>query len=83
MSNDLLISHITIALYRILSYFCKNRCNTDQRRLGGLFYEPCNKVNELDWAVALQQLIDLHITTLKKSNNSIRKLNPKSTAAVD
>ena len=43
--------------YIVLSW--QNRCNTDQRTIGGLFYELCDEVNELDWAVALQQLIEL------------------------
>ncbi|MEK5520648.1 hypothetical protein MKY81_02425 [Heyndrickxia sp. FSL W8-0423] len=37
----------------------QNRGNTDQRTIGVLFYELCDEVNELDWAVALQQLIEL------------------------
>jgi hypothetical protein len=41
----------------------QNRCNMDQRTLGGLFYELCDEVNELDRAVALQQLIELQEDT--------------------
>jgi BMFP domain-containing protein YqiC len=36
--------------------------------------DSCDEVSELDWAVALQQLIELLEDTLKKSNNKIQKL---------
>ncbi|MFK4170647.1 transposase, partial [Paenibacillus lautus] len=32
---------------------------TDARSFGGLFYLLCDEVGTLDWAVALQQLLDL------------------------
>ncbi|MDI3311487.1 MAG: hypothetical protein QJR05_08705 [Thermoanaerobacterium sp.] len=34
----------------------------------------CDKVNELDWAVALQQLIELLHDTLKNTNRMTKKL---------
>jgi hypothetical protein len=74
MSYDLLISHTTIVFSRYIVLSWQNRCNTDQRTLGGLFYELCDEVNELDWAVALQQLIELLEDTLKKTNKKIQKL---------
>src|ERR1700719_23434 len=74
MSYDLLISHTTIVFSRYIVLSWQNRCNTDQRTLGGLFYELCDEVNELDWAVALQQLIELLEDTLKKTSKRIQKL---------
>lgn len=74
LSYDLLISHTTIVFVRYIVLSWQNRCNTDQRTLGGLFYELCDEVSELDWAVALQQLIELLEDTLKKTNSKIRKL---------
>jgi hypothetical protein len=74
MSYDLLISHTTIVFSRYIVLSWQNRCNTDQRTLGGLFYELCDEINELDWAVALQQLIELLEDTLKKTNKKIHKL---------
>lgn len=74
MSYDLLISHTTIVFSRYIVLSWQNRCNTDQRTLGGLFYELCDEVNELDWAVALQQLIELLEDTLKKTNKKIQRL---------
>ena len=34
----------------------------------------CDEVNELDWAVAFQQLIELLQDTLKERNKKIQKL---------
>lgn len=47
---DGVISHIPIGFSRYIVLAWKNRCNTDERILGGLFYELCDEVNELDWA---------------------------------
>lgn len=74
MSYDILISHTTIVFSRYIVLSWQNRCNTDQRTLGGIFYELCDEVNELDWAVALQQLIELLEDTLKQTNKKITKL---------
>ncbi|MGG0716266.1 transposase [Robertmurraya massiliosenegalensis] len=74
MSYDLLISYTTIVFSRYIVLSWQNRCNTDQRTLGGLFYELCDEVNELDWAVSLQQLIELLEDTLKKTNKRVQKL---------
>ncbi len=74
MSYDLLISHTTIVFSRYIVLSWQNRCNTDQRTLGGFFYDLCDEVNELDWAVALQQLIELLEDTLKKSNKTVQNL---------
>lgn len=68
-SYDLLISHTTIVFTRNIVLSWQNRCHTDERTLGGLFYDLCDEVNELDWAVALQQLIEFLQDVLKKTNN--------------
>lgn len=52
----------------------QNRCSTDERTLGGMFYELCDEVNELDWAVALQQLIELLEDALDNTNKKFQKL---------
>jgi hypothetical protein len=72
MSYDLLISHTTIVFSRYIVLSWQNRCNIDQRTLGGIFYELCDEVNELDWAVALQQLIELLEDTLKQTNKKFK-----------
>jgi hypothetical protein len=73
-SYDLLISHTTIVFARYIILSWQNRSNTDLRTLGGLFYELCDEVSELDWVIALQQLIELLEDALKKTNKKINKL---------
>jgi len=72
-SFDLLISHTNIVFTRYIVLSWQNQCNTDDRTIGGLFYELCDEINELDWAVALQQLIELLQDTLKKINKMTKK----------
>ncbi|MCM3056584.1 IS4 family transposase, partial [Caldibacillus thermoamylovorans] len=67
-SYDALIAHTTIVFTRFIVLSWQNRCNTDERTIGGLFYELCDEVNELDWAVALQQLIELLQDVIKQTN---------------
>ncbi len=73
-SYDSLISHTTIVFARYIVLSWQNRCSTDQRTLGGMFYELCDEISDLDWAIALQQLIELLEDTLKKGNKKIQKL---------
>jgi hypothetical protein len=73
-SYDLLISHTTIVFTRYIVLSWQNRCHTDQRTLGGLFYDLCDEVTELDWAVALQHLIELLQDVLKKTNKQTQQL---------
>ena len=73
-SYDALISHTTIVFTRYIVLSWQNRCGKDDRTLGGMFYELCDEINELDWAVALQQLIELLEDTLKHTNKKIQKL---------
>jgi hypothetical protein len=58
-SYDLLISHTTIVFTRYILLSWQQRCNTDQRTLGGLFAQLADEINELDWAVALNSLLEL------------------------
>ena len=73
-SYDLLISHTTIVFSRFILLSWQNRCSMDDRTLGGMFYELCDEINELDWAVVLQQLIELLEDALQKTNKRIKKL---------
>jgi hypothetical protein len=73
-SYDLLISHTTIVFARYIVLSRQNRCHTDQRTIGGLFYELCDEINELDWAVALHQLMELFNGALKHIDHKIQKL---------
>ncbi|MGJ8579163.1 IS4 family transposase, partial [Heyndrickxia faecalis] len=40
----------------------------------GMFYELCDEIDDLDWAVALQQLVEILEDTLDKSNKKIQQL---------
>lgn len=73
-SFDLLISHTTIVFSRYILLSWQNRRNNDVRTLGGLFYELCDEIDELDWAVALQELIELLEDALNKTNQRFKKL---------
>ncbi len=73
-SYDALISHTTIVFTRYIVLSWQNRCSTDDRTLGGMFYELSDEINDLDWAVALQQLIVLLEDALKASNKKVQKL---------
>jgi hypothetical protein len=73
-SYDSLISHTTIVFARYIVLSWQNRCSTDQRTLGSMFYGLCDEISDLDWAIALQQLIELLEDTLKVSNKKIQKL---------
>jgi hypothetical protein len=46
----------------------------DQRTFGGLFYLLCDEVGTLDWAVALQQLVDLLNEIATKAGKKISGL---------
>ncbi|SFH00334.1 hypothetical protein SAMN02982927_03547, partial [Sporolactobacillus nakayamae] len=72
-SYDLLISHTTIVFTRFILLSWQNRCSTDNRTLGGMFYELCDEMNELDWAVALTQLMDILHDALTKTKKSIKR----------
>ena len=50
----------------------KDRQSTDARSFGGLFYLLCDEVGTLDWAVALQQLLDLIHEVATKVGKSFR-----------
>ena len=70
-SYDLLISHTTL-VFRATSCWLGDIGNTDARSFGGLFYLLCDEVGTLDWAVALQQLLD-HINEIAtKAGKSFR-----------
>lgn len=73
-SYDSMIAHTSIVFTRYIVLSWQHRCNTDERTLGGMFYELSDEINELDWTVALQQLIELFEDALKKTNRKFKKL---------
>jgi hypothetical protein len=73
-SYDLLISHTTIVFSRYILLAWQHRQSTDSRTLGGLFHLLCDEVSQLDWAVALKQLIEILENVAKESSKKITKL---------
>lgn len=73
-SYDSLIAHTTIVFARYIVLSWQNRCSTDQRTLGGMFYELCDEISGLDWVVALQQLIELLEDIIKKGTKNIQNM---------
>ncbi len=73
-SYDLLVSHTTIVFTRYVLLAWQHRQSTDQRSIGGLFYLLCDEVGTLDWAVALQQLLDLINEIATKAGKKITNL---------
>lgn len=72
-SYDLLISHTTIVFARYILLTWQQRCNTDERTLGGLFMCLADELNELDWAIALTTLLDLLSDISSKFSKKIQK----------
>lgn len=73
-SFDALISYTTIVFARYIVLSWQHRCSADPRTLGGLFYELCDEVSQLDWAVALRTLLDLLEDITKQAERKIQRL---------
>lgn len=73
-SYDMLISHTTIVFSRYILLAWQHRQSTDNRTLGGLFHLLCDEVSQLDWALALKQLIELLEDVAKKAGKKITTL---------
>ena len=71
---DLMVGHTTIVFSRYVLLAWQHRQSTDQRTLGGLFYHLCDEVSTLDWAVALQQLVELICEVANKAGKKLAKL---------
>ncbi len=69
----MLISHTTIVFARYILLAWQQRCNTDQRTLSGLFAFLADELNELDWAIALNSLLDLLSDLSHNVSMKIRK----------
>ena len=70
-SYDMLVSHTTIVFSRYIVLAWQHRQSTDDRTIGGLFYLLCDEVSTLDWAVALQQLVELIQEVSSKTGKKI------------
>lgn len=73
-SYDLLVSHTTIVFSRYILLAWQHRQSTDDRTFGGLFHLLCDEVGVLDWAVALQQLVERIQEVATKAGKKISTL---------
>lgn len=73
-SFDTLISHTTIVFARYIVLSWQHRCSRDPRTLGGLFYDLCDEVSQLDWAVALRTLLNLLEDVAKQTGRKLQRL---------
>ena len=72
-----LIGHTTIVFTRFILLSWQHRNEADHRTLGGMFYELCDEIDDLDWACALQELVGLLEDALKKTGKRTRSLIQK------
>ncbi|HWR09474.1 IS4 family transposase [Sporomusa sp.] len=73
-SYDMLVSHTTIVFARYILLSWQHRQQSDERTLGGLFLSMCDELSNLEWAVALQQLLEILNDVSKKVKKSVVKL---------
>jgi hypothetical protein len=73
-SYDLLVSHTTIVFSRYILLAWQHRYSSDQRTFGGIFAQLCDEVGELDWAIALQQLLELITDIVNKTGKKLSKM---------
>lgn len=74
MLYDLLISHTTIVFSCYILLAWQHRQSTDNRTPGGLLHLLCDEVSQLDWAVALKQLIEILEDVAKNASKKITTL---------
>ncbi|NCB77672.1 MAG: hypothetical protein EOM42_11395, partial [Negativicutes bacterium] len=70
-SYDMMISHTTIVFPRYILLSWQHRQQSDPRTLGGLFLALCDEIADLDWVIALKQLLDLLDEVKKKSSKKL------------
>ena len=70
----MLISHTTIVFTRYIILSWQHRQQGDSRTLGGLFLAMCDELGELDWVVALTQLLEILNGVAEKANKRIAKM---------
>lgn len=58
-SYDMIISHTTVVFTRYIILEWERRHHQDLRTLGGLFFEYCDEVRELDFKEALSSLLEV------------------------
>lgn len=69
-----LICHTTIVFTRYILLSWQQRCSNDERTLGGLFFEFSDEIKDLDWSVALVDLVKLIHDISTNTTNKIKNL---------
>jgi len=64
---DGIITHTTITLMRYLFLSYRQRCETDDRTLGELFFDWCNELRDITLVDALHRLLTLVVNELRKT----------------
>jgi hypothetical protein len=64
-SYDSLVAHTTIVFARYIMLSLEERKNKDSKALGGLFFECCDEVKDIDFSTALTMLLTLLKETLR------------------
>ena len=70
-SYDMMISHTTIVFARYILLSWQHRQQSDPRTLCGLFLALCDEIADLDWVIALKQLLDLLDEVKLKSSKKL------------
>ncbi len=73
-SFDGIISHTTIVFVRYIILAWQSRSSVDDRTIGGMFFEICDEIKDLDWAVSLQQLFQMLDDIRMKVGRRLRKV---------
>lgn len=69
-----LICHTTIVFTRFIILSWQNRCHSDIRTFGGFFMDLCDELQELDWAVALQELTQILLDVADQASKRIQEM---------
>lgn len=67
-----LLCHTTIVFTRYILLSWQQRCANDERTLGGLFYELADQMKELDWSVALLELVKIIQAVSEKAESTLQ-----------
>ena len=67
-SYDSMISHTSIVFTRYIMLSIENRNNKDLRTIGGLFYQCCDELEDIQFYEALQLLIETVKNVLKEKS---------------
>ena len=64
-SYDSIFSHTTIVFVRYIMLAVENRENNDSRSIGGLFYEYCDELTDLQFSQSLDVILEILISAIK------------------